>query len=338
MSAVRGRRRIPPVAFGETRAPEIPAPSLARRLRAWPRDLLKQALHEILRRLPVGFAPRLGRLLAPLVQRMNGSRIFARRIAWNLDRLHAAGPLSGTAHAEALARWWKGAGAVFAEYATLERLGAAGRLEIDDPAGIVASLPRDGPAIFACVHLGPFELCFETILNRLGREAVGTWQPEPSNASNAILARLRARYGIFAFPPGQRSARHLHRLVVTEGFDAILFVDEVRDRQVHLPAFGRDLPARGNAVTAVKLALKTGAPLVPVHVLRSDVARYRFVVGAPLAFEREGLESLAVSGGVAALDRYFDPLVRAHVEQWYMLPELRLPGFVARPPGDAAAQ
>ncbi|WP_417769280.1 lysophospholipid acyltransferase family protein [Stappia sp.] len=303
------------------------------RLRTWPRDLLKQALHEILRRLPVGFAPRLGRALAPVVQRMNAGRIYARRIAWNLDRLHAGGPLSATAHAAALARWWKGVGAVFAEYATLERLGEAGRLEIEDPAGVAAvaaRLPRDGPVVFACIHLGPFELCFETILNGLGREAVGTWQPEPSNASNAILARLRARYGLFAFPPGQRSARHLHRMVVAEGFDAILFVDEVCDRQIHLPAFGRALPTRGNAVTAVKLALKTGAPLVPVHVLRTGTARYRFVIGAPLAIHRDGSESLAVSDGVAALDRYFDPLVRTHVEQWYMLPELRLPGFVPR--------
>lgn len=331
MSAVRGRRRIPPLPFDETRAPEVPARSPASRLRAWPRDLLKQAMHEILRRLPVGFAPRLGRAGAPLVQRMNAGRIYARRIAWNLDRLHADSPLSGAAHAAALARWWKGAGAVFAEYATLERLRGAGRVEIEDPEGVAARLPRDGPAVFACIHLGPFELCFETIHNGLGREAVGTWQPEPSNASNAILARLRARYGTFAFPPGQRSARHLYRLVIGESFDAMIFVDEVRDRQVHLPAFGRALPTRGNAVVAVKLALKTGAPLVPVHVLRTGTARYRFVIGAPLTFEREGEESLAVSDGVAALDRYFDPLVRAHVEQWYMLPELRLPGFVPRP-------
>ncbi|WP_306027753.1 lysophospholipid acyltransferase family protein [Stappia sp. MMSF_3263] len=338
MSAVRGRRRIPPVAFGETCAPKLAPVSPAGRLRAWLRDLLKQALHEILRRLPVGLAPRLGRLLAPLVQRRNGSRIFARRIAWNLARLHARAPLSEAGHAAALGRWWKGASAVFAEYATVERLRDAGRVDIDDPEGTIAALPADGPVIFACIHLGPFELCFETILNGLGREAVGTWQPEPSNASNAILARLRARYGLFAFPPGQRSARHLHKMAVAEGFDAILFVDEVRDRQVHLPAFGRNLPARGNAVTAVKLALRTGAPLVPVHLLRTGTAHYRFVVGAPLVVEREGEEGHSVPDGVAALDRHFDPLVRAHVEQWYMLPELRLPGFVARPQDDAAAQ
>jgi KDO2-lipid IV(A) lauroyltransferase len=336
VSAVRGNgRRIPPVAFDETRAVPSPDPLPLRRL---PRELAKRALHEVLRLLPVGFAPRLARALAPVVRRIEGERIYVRRAAWNLARLHADAPLSEADLAAALDRWWRGVGAVFAEYATLERLRQAGRVAVEDPHDIVATLPADGPAVFACIHLGPFELCFETVLNGLGREAVGTWQPEPSDVSNRILSRLRARYGLFAFPPGQRSARHLHRMVVKEGFDAILFVDEVRDRQVHLPAFGRALPTRGNAVTAVKLALKTGAPLVPVHVLRAGSARYRFVVGAPLGFPREGEKGDAVSAGVAALDRHFEPLARAHAEQWYMLPHLRLPGFVARPSSDTATQ
>lgn len=324
MTAMRGRRRTPPVAFEETHAREVPGEPWRREPVLGP---VKRAVHAALRRLPVGFAPRLARALAPLVQHLERRRIYARRLAWTLARLHPDAPLAAAEQAAAVRRWWRQAGAVMAEYATVERLRAAGRLEVDDPHGTLAGLPADAPVIFACVHLGPFELCFETVLNTFGREAVGTWQPEPSPAANRILHEMRARYGLYVFPPGQRSARHLHRLVVGEGFDAILFVDEVRERQVHLPAFGRPLPERGNASIAIKLALKTGAPVVPIHVLRSGVARYRVHVGAPLAFERTGAPESATMAGIAALDRHFEPVVRHNLDQWYMLPELRLPDF-----------
>lgn len=324
MTAMRGRRRTPPVAFEETHAREVPGEPWHREPVLGP---VKRAFHEALRRLPVGFAPRLARALAPLVQHLQRRRIYARRLVWTLARLHPDAPLAAAELAAAVRRWWRQAGAVMAEYATVERLRAAGRLEVDDPHGTLAGLPADAPVVFACVHLGPFELCFETVLNTFGREAVGTWQPEPSPAANRILHDLRARYGLYVFPPGQRSARHLHRLVVGEGFDAILFVDEVRERQVHLPAFGRPLPERGNASVAIKLALKTGAPVVPIHVLRSSAARYRVHVGAPLDFRREGVPESATMAGIAALDRHFEPVVRHNLDQWYMLPELRLPDF-----------
>lgn len=344
-------RRVPDVSFEETRAPAPDAPPYlavfaegetgrqARRchLVDTPTGLLKTGLHELLRRCPVWLAPLIARRLAPLSRFRSRRRIFARRIDFNLAKLHPRAPLDATGLEAASRRWWTGTGEVLAEYATLERLRSAGRVEIEGWEEICARLPIGLPVVFAAVHLGPFELVFEVVRNGLGRNIVATWQPEPSRHANDILSRLRVRYGCHIFPPGQRSARHLHRLVVGEGFDALLFVDEVRDRQIHLPAFGRDLPTRGNAVIAVKLALKTGAPLVPVHVLRIGPARYRFVASAPLDFDRDGAAGEPVARGVAALDRHFAPLVRAHLEQWYMLPELRLPGFVAHP-GKARAR
>jgi KDO2-lipid IV(A) lauroyltransferase len=315
--------RQPDLPFSETLAAEPDG------YRAGPFDLLKAGLHALLRRLPVGFAPAFGSAVAPLAQWLNRRRIFARRLAWNLACLHPQAPLSD---AQALAGerlWWRGAGAMRAEYAVLERFRDAGRVTCEGPP------PPSGQVIFVAVHLGPFELAFDMVLNGLGRSAVGTWQPEPSVLSNRIVSRLRWRYGLFAFPPGQRSARHLHRCVVGQGFDAILFVDEVRDRQVHLPAFGRPLPERGNAVLAVKLALRTGASIVPVHVLRQGGGRYRFVTGAPLSFDRSGGGGPALTAGVAAIDAAIEPLVRANLAQWYMLPELRLPGFAAFPGASA---
>ncbi|WP_425089133.1 lysophospholipid acyltransferase family protein [Stappia sp.] len=338
-------RRVPDVSFDETRAPAPgvpPYPAIfalgeagreARRyhLVDTPSGLFKTALHDLLRRCPVWLAPAIARCLAPLSRFRYRRRIFARRIDFNLAELHADAPLEAVDLAAASRRWWTGAGEVLAEYATLERLRSAGRVEIEGWEAVRSRLPADMPVVFAAVHLGPFELVFEVVRNGLGRNIVATWQPEPSRHANEILSRLRSRYGCHIFPPGQRSARHLRRLVVGEGFDALLFVDEVRDRQIHLPAFGRELPTRGNAVVAVKLALKTGAPLVPVHVLRIGPARYRFVASAPLDFDRDGADGDPVARGVAALDRHFAPLVRAHLEQWYMLPELRVPGFVAHP-------
>lgn len=329
MSAVRGHRRHPAVSFEATRA----AGEAQARLgpSSWP----ARACHALLRRLPVGVAPRFGAALSRLARFLARRRVYARRIAFNLAALAPGAPLAPAELDRRVGRWWANAGAVLAEYATVDRLLPAARLSVEGLEAVAPLLPRDGPAVFVAVHTGPFELCFVAVLQGLGREAVGTWQPEPGHMANRLLWRLRRRYGMHLFPPGKRSARHLYRCVVEAGFDAVLFVDEVRERQVHLPAFGRPLPTRGNAVVAAKLALATGAPLVPVHVLREGSgARYRLVLGAPLAFDRTAPD--AVARAVAAMEAVFAPVVRAHLEDWYMLAELRLPGFVAFPGHDAA--
>ena len=336
-------RQDPSVPFRDTFADEPPPPpwshvirpgpdgraARAYRFREAPLGLLRVVLVAVFRRLPIGATDILIKIVAPLVAWSNRKRLFVRRMLFNIETLRSARNGDDITQGELLAAWWHNAARTYGEYATLERLRPAGRVSVTGWTEMPDAL-KGRQMIFVGTHLGSFELAFEMLRNGLERNVVGTWQPEPSRHTNRLLIAMRQRYGAWGFPPGQRSARHIHKLIVEEGWDMYPHVDEVRDRQVHIPAFGRALPTRGNAVTAVKLALKTGAPIVPVYLLRRPADSYLLVIRPPLAFDRNGSD--AVAAGVAAIDAVFDSIVRDHIDQWYMLPELRLPGFHVHSP------
>jgi KDO2-lipid IV(A) lauroyltransferase len=294
-------------------------------------------LDAVLRRLPLNWGPGLGAFLAGILRRLDRKRVYARRIAYNLAKLAPGGPLDGRALADLDAQWWRNAGMTKGEYSGVERYRAAGRLTLEGYETLTRMGLDKGQFIYVSVHLGSFEVLGDFVNNGLKRSCIGIWEPERNRFVNRLLSRLRLRYGMYVFPPGQRSARHIRRCVVDNGTDILCFVDEVRDRQSHLPTFGRPLPERCNAVNAVKLALRSGAPLVPIYMLREPGGRFRVRMHPPLPLDREAPVDEAVVKALGEIDRFFDPIVRANLEQWWMLSEVRLPGFVAHT-GEARAR
>lgn len=333
--------RIDEIPFAETMAPEPEAPPLgacfargeigraARGYHLW--DRLSGgafvALDALFRRLPVDVGPAVGAAIAGVTRRLEGRRVYARRIAHNLSVLAPDGPVTGTALEASVARWWRTMGRMMAEYASVERYRASRRVTVEGYDALKETGLADGQFIYVAVHLGSFELLGEVVNNGLNRTCIGIWEPERNRFRNRLLSRLRRRYGMHVFPPGQRSARHIHRCVVQGGTDILCFVDEVRARQSHLPTFGRPLPDRGNGVNAVKLALRSGAPLIPVYMLREPGGRFRVRLHPPLPLDREVPAEEALRKALEEIDAFFDPIVRENREQWWMLAEARLPGF-----------
>ncbi|GGF03322.1 lysophospholipid acyltransferase family protein [Stappia taiwanensis] len=337
--------RLEDVPFSETMAPEPEAPPLRHLL--WRGDAGRQArryhvfdriagarlvaLDALFRRLPVDVAPAFAERVASAVRPLQRRRVYARRIAHNLSVLAPEGPREGRALQTAVANWWQNAGRTVAEYACVERYRKAGRVTVEGLDALRDMGLADGQFIYVSVHLGSFELLGEVVSRGFQRPCVGIWEPETNRFKNRLLSRLRKRYGFHVFPPGRRSARHIHRCVVQGGCDILCYVDEVRDRQIHLPLFGRPLPDRGNAVNAVKLALRSGAPLIPIYMLRDGKGGFRVRLHPPLPLDREAPTGEAIDKALGEIDRFFDPIVRAHLDQWWMLSEVRLPDFVAKP-------
>ena len=104
-----------------------------------------------------------------------------------------------------------------------------------------------------------------------------------------------------------------------------IFIDEVRDRQIHLPLFGRPAPDKGNAVVAVKLANSSGGTLVPVYLKRTRGARFTLAVLPPIAKAENADKPYPVGATILRFNDIFEPLVLENIEHWYMLSELRLP-------------
>lgn len=175
------------------------------------------------------------------------------------------------------------------------------------------------------VHLGTWEAIFVAIVKGLNRPFISVYQPQPSRFANRIVYRVRQRYGIKVFPPSQRTAQRLYRLVSGNYAHLLMFIDEERANQSHVPLFGRAVPKRGNAVNVVKLARVAKALFLPVSMLRVRGCRFRLTFMPPMELVETGDVKADIARNIERISDLFEPLVREHIEQWYMLAELRLP-------------
>ncbi|NBN62465.1 lysophospholipid acyltransferase family protein [Pannonibacter tanglangensis] len=321
------------IPFDVTRASEPPAPPLrdlvardrTQRARAFGyhvgdrlTGLSGRLLHELMRHLPPAQVSWIGSLLGGPASWLYRRRIFARRMAANLRHLRPDVAAQPALEAQLLRRWWGNTGRAYAEYASVERLWPAGLIEVHGREHHDAALQDGRGVIFACVHLGNWEGLAACLPHLTGGPVIGTYQDEPNRFTNRLIHALRKRRGQYIFPPGRASAGPLYRLTVSRTVTTYLYVDEVRDRQVHMPLFGREIPETGNIVNVVKLARSASARIVPAALIRGDGPRLTLTL-LP-AIEPQELETT-----IRALDAALTPLVLAHLDQWYMLPELRLP-------------
>jgi len=269
-----------------------------------------------------GLAGRLSRLACWRYR----NRIFAKRISRNLQVLAPQLCNTPARHQTALLSWWNNIGRTIAEFSVVNALWPKGRITLEGEENLAAARAQGGPLIFVSMHLSTWEAVFAASQQGIAPPNIGPFQPEPSRFTNRIVYGSRKRRNHYIFPPGQRSAFRLQRLLSGGGAASMtIFIDEVRDFQIHLPLFGRPPPDKGNAFVAVKLANSTGGTLLPVYLKRTRGARFKLVVLPPLAKVNAADRPYPLAATIMKFNDIFEPLVIENVEHWYMLGELRLP-------------
>ncbi len=338
------------VPFGETLQEEPSAPTVRnlfvadaelrrQSARYWLVHPLKGGLGALFtvasRYLPRDFVSNAGARLSRVARRMYRNKPFSKRIAGNYSALTRE--LSGTRTdaVKGLDRWWANIGRTYAEFGILNTFYKEARIEVEGAEYLDQVHMSGDPVIFCAVHLATWETLTSALQALETRDLVSTFEPEQNRFTNRLVHAIRKERHHYAFPPGQKSAFRLHRLMASGNYSACFFVDEVRNKQIHLPLFGRELPTRGNAVAAVKLANKCSATLVPTYLTRTGPARFKLVICPPLLRERPAA-SYDVAKSIEALNAVLEPAVLRHIDEWYMLAELRLPmGFIYPDGSDA---
>jgi lauroyl/myristoyl acyltransferase len=283
------------------------------------------AFHELLARLPSRFVSAFGYWSSGLARRRYQKRIFARRIARNLAALAPDLGDDPQQIQAATRRWWQNTGRTIAEFAKANHLWRQGLITLKGTDNLEAARGHGEPLIFVSMHLGTWEAAFTAIHESLAPPSIGPFQPESSRFSNRIVYRLRKKRNQYLFPPGQRTAIKLHKLLTAGEASLTIFIDEVRDKQVHLPLFGRPLPERGNAVVAVKLANASGGTIVPFYMKRTSGPAFDLNILPPIPPNGEGAARYDVRQTLTTFNDIFEPLVLSNIEHWYMIEKLYLP-------------
>jgi len=279
-------------------------------------DLRLRALHHGLRGLPTpvasGLGARLGRLSVPVLHPKMRDRALA-----NVARLRPE--LDAGGRARVVVQASAAVGRLFAEFSRLDRLWAEGRIEECDQQHLTALARARAPVICAAVHTGNWEVATPAT-HAAGLRLAATYLPPRNPMEHDLVRRLRGDLGVRLLRPGLESA--IESLRILEAREEILgmFMDFPLAGWLPAPHLGRAPVARGNMAMAIRLALRTGAEIVPLLTERVPGPRYRITYLPPLALiRRGGSERELVAANLPTVNAPFEAWLRPRLEQWYML-------------------
>lgn len=175
-----------------------------------------------------------------------------------------------------------------------------------------------GGMVIATAHMGSFEAA-ASILTRLEKKVHVLYARDPSRSMERIRSRLRRRLGVVehAVDDGLQTWRALQQAL--ENNEAVaLPADRVQPGQ---PGFAAPLLGRMTRLPAgpFKLAMASGAPVVPVFCWRTDNDDYKVSVGSPIEFKQTYTRDLGNHAGVRKYIESFEEVLRQHPAQWLMV-------------------
>jgi KDO2-lipid IV(A) lauroyltransferase len=243
--------------------------------------------------LPAAIASRVG---AALLRRLGPLLPKSAHVARNLAFLRAAGVAPVT-----VADAWANVGHLLAEYPHFARIVASGMRIVVDPAA-QPILGAGGRVVFVSAHVGSLEVAAAAI-DRLGVRVDILYTPQSNPYLERTIQRYRGALGV-RFLSRERALRAWLRGDARTSCG--LATDQRVDDGELLPLFG--VPAL-TSTTPAKLALRLGAPIVPLRAVREGPARYRVEFEAPIGADD-------VTATTLALQRRFEHWIAEHPGQW----------------------
>jgi KDO2-lipid IV(A) lauroyltransferase len=209
---------------------------------------------------------------------------------------------------------WENFGRYIAEMFFMDRLTpASGRVEIVGEERLRALAQAGTPTIFISAHLSNMEVMSSAIL-AMGVDCVITGRAMNNPYIDARLLKSRRRYGVVAFAPkGARGARD-QLVALKRGQSVAHMIDQKNNQGVSALFFGH---LANTESSATKMALKSGAALLPISVQRLKGARFRVVVHEPITLQQTGSRQGDVEAGVREINAFVEARVRERPEEWW---------------------
>jgi KDO2-lipid IV(A) lauroyltransferase len=287
--------------------------------------LLNTTIHESLRLLSVDQCSAFGAFISPFsAKRYPESDARARR-NWRRLRPEDADPASTDA---AMRHLWRSVSRTMCEFSVLHRLWGAGRIAVEGVEHLEAARDAGKPIIIAGLHLGNWETIPATGI-ALGYPGSGFYWPLENRFDTRIAVRARERYGAVLFPASPRAMRPAMRAAIAALTEKkgpfVIFIDECIDEHVFAPAFGRPQKVEGNIANVAWLAWMTGAEILPTYCVRlDDSARFKISILPPVELKRGGDRRRDLLTNISRINAIIEPVVRAHLDQWYYALDLDL--------------
>ncbi len=191
-------------------------------------------------------------------------------------------------------------------------------VEVKDAHYALDALKQGKGLILISAHLGNFNLIIQAA-NALGIELSLLAEPIEPPELYDYLTKLRESQGLKLIPVGGPSLRQAFRVLKSGKVLGIAADRDVTNSGEMMPFFGQPVSM---PTGAVEIALRTGAPIVPVHIYRTGNNRSVAQICPPLPLEHSGdaARDAVVSQRklVATLERF----IAATPDQWIVLQQV----------------
>lgn len=228
--------------------------------------------------------------------------------------LRIAFPDMPAAEREALAlEQWEQTGRAFAETAVMDILVRQGRIEVVGLERLHAIRDSGRPAVFVGGHFANIETLAATITGA-GLPCQITYRAANNPYVDAQIIAARARYGVRLFAPkGGDGAREL-LAGMARGESVALMNDQKFSEGPEVTFFGQPVNA---APGPSRLALRFGAALQPMSVVRLPGVRFRVTLYDPIELTPSGDRQADIHRGVQAITRFIEDRVREAPVDWF---------------------
>ncbi|HOT43216.1 MAG TPA: lysophospholipid acyltransferase family protein [Syntrophorhabdaceae bacterium] len=181
--------------------------------------------------------------------------------------------------------------------------------------GYIDSALKKGRGIIAVIfHYSNWEIMgIASVL--LGHDVVVLARPLKRHINlNNFLNRIRSSSGLRIIP-NEGTGRDIMRHLKENRIVAVLADQrEKRSRGVYVEFFGEKVPTnRGVAV----VAMKTGAPVIPVYLVREGFLRYRVVCTSPIDIERKGNIDELVEVNLRKINSFLESIILEAPDEWF---------------------
>ena len=269
--------------------------------------LAYDAVTGLMRLLPFSFVSGLGAFVVKLIGPLTSKRHIVE------TGLRTAFPKKRDAEIRVLMKdQWDNLGRTFAEFPLTHRL-----RPFDDNSRIkvigIEHYNANQPAIIVTGHFANWEV-MATVLTQLDHPVRITYRKINNPLIDARVRRQREAYGTkyLVKKSSHAGGRELFE-ALKAGESVALLNDQKFNGGVEVPFFGE--PAM-TAQGAVRLALKTQRPLLPMAVTR-DKSRFTVTFYPPIDLVPTGQRDEDVSAGVSHINAFIENRIKDQPAQWF---------------------
>ncbi len=265
--------------------------------------------------LPAGGARRLGRAGGVVWHAFaKGRRTMAERHMTRV--LGEAGPPAEAAASKVMQSYGRYyAEALWARGRRVEELVA--HTSVDGLQRIIDAREAGKGMIYGLPHVGNWEVAAPVAVNEKV-PVVAVAESLPNRRITDWFTRMRAEFGIeiVLATGGSAVMRQLENALSDNKAVALLSDRDLKGKGVEVEFFGETTTLPPGPAT---LAIRTGAPLLPVASYYDGPDRYRVVVREAIPVPEEGSRSEKVRKMTQELAHQMEDLIRAAPEQWHLV-------------------